>query len=213
MSELNGEQRNKLLHSTVVPRPIAWISSYSSEGRLNVAPFSFFNLMSGDPPLLSVCIGSRQGRLKDTARNIADTGEFVVNLVSYASIERMNITSIEFDPEIDESTEAKLETVPSRLVKVPRIKESPASFECKTRHALDIDGRRLLVVADIVSAHIDDRAIVSLENMYFDPMALDLVARLHNPGWYMRVADPFKLVTPSVQAWQDTKTSHGSDEQ
>lgn len=203
MSELDGERRSRLLHSTIIPRPIAWISSRAEDGRVNVAPFSFFNLMSGDPPLLCVCIGSHAGRLKDTARNIAATGEFVVNLVAHASIERMNITAIDFEPDVDESVEAGVEMVPSHQVGVPRIAESPASYECKVRHAFDIDQCRMLIVADIVGAHIDDKAIVDRERMYLDPMTLDLVARLHNPGWYTRLGDPFMLLTPSLQQWRD----------
>lgn len=202
MSDLSSEHRNNLLHSTIIPRPIAWISTRAANGQINVAPFSFFNLMSGDPPLLSVSIGSRDDKLKDTASNIAATGEFVVNLVSYPSMERMNITAIDFDSDVDESREAGLELEASRLVSVPRIKESPASYECRTRQIIDIDGRRLLVLADIVGAHIDDRAILDLEKMHFDPLPLDLVARLHNPGWYTRIHEPFKLLIPSVQQWR-----------
>lgn len=207
MSELDGERRSRLLHSTIIPRPIAWISSHAADGRVNVAPFSFFNLMSGDPPLLCVCIGSRAGGLKDTARNIAATGEFVVNLVAHASIERMNITAIDFEPDVDESVAAGIALAPSRLVSVPRIAESPASYECRVRQAIDIDQSRLLVVADIVGAHIDDKAIVDRERMYLDPMTMDLVARLHNPGWYTRLADPFKLLTPSLQQWRDARAT------
>src|SRR5256885_2743293 len=91
MQSLNSEQRSNILHSLVLPRPIAWISSVDGDGTVNVAPFSFFNAMSGDPPLLCVCIGSRQGVLKDTARNIAATGEFVVNLVSEPLARRMAV--------------------------------------------------------------------------------------------------------------------------
>ena len=88
MQALSGEQRSKLMHSTVLPRPIAWVGSRDARGALNVAPFSFFNVMSGDPPILCFCVGSRDGRLKDTARNIAARGEFVVNLVSAAQARR-----------------------------------------------------------------------------------------------------------------------------
>ena len=155
---------------------------------MNVAPFSFFNVLAGDPPILCVCIGSRQGRLKDTALNIAATGEFVVNLVSASQARRMNVTAIEFPQEVDEAAEAGLQLVDCHSVGVPRIEDSPASYECRTRQSIDIDGRRSLVIADIVGAYITDKAIVDREAMHFDPVPMDLIARLHNPGWYCPVS-------------------------
>lgn len=205
LPELSAEQRNKLLHSTIVPRPIAWIVTRNPSGAVNVAPFSFFNVLAGDPPILCVCIGSRQGRLKDTALNIAATGEFVVNLVSASQARRMNVTAIEFPQEVDEAAEAGLQLVDCHSVGVPRIEDSPASYECRTRQSIDIDGRRSLVIADIVGAYITDKAIVDREAMHFDPIPMDLIARLHNPGWYCQVKDPFQLVTPSVDRWEAIK--------
>lgn len=205
MNELDGARRNKLLHSSVVPRPIAWISSLNEAGSVNVAPFSFFNLMSGDPPLLTVCIGSRAGVLKDTARNIAVRGEFVVNLVSLRQLKQMNVTAIDFDADVDEAAEAGLDLLPCQAVSVPRIAGSPASIECRNRQLIDIDGRRTLVVADIVGMHLMDAAVVDAERLYVDPEPMELVARLHNPGWYCRVENPFRLLTPSVDEWNAIK--------
>lgn len=210
MNELDGARRNKLLHSTVVPRPIAWISSMNEAGAVNVAPFSFFNLMSGDPPLLTVCIGSRAGVLKDTARNIAERGEFVVNLVSMPQLKQMNVTAIDFDAGIDESAEAALDLLACNAVSVPRIAGSPASIECRNRQLIDIDGRRTLVVADIVGMHLIDAAVLDHERMYVDPEPMELVARLHNPGWYCRIESPFRLLTPSVEEWNEIKRNDGA---
>ncbi|WP_373764560.1 flavin reductase family protein, partial [Delftia acidovorans] len=187
MQSLNSEQRSNILHSLVLPRPIAWISSVDGDGTVNVAPFSFFNAMSGDPPLLCVCIGSRQGVLKDTARNIAATGEFVVNLVSEPLARRMAVTAIEFGAQVDESAQAGLVLGDARRVKAPRIVDSPASFECRVRQLIDIDGVRSLVLADVLAAHVMDAAVVDGELMYFDPAPMELIARLQNPGWYGRV--------------------------
>ncbi|WP_144110245.1 flavin reductase family protein [Paraburkholderia sp. BCC1886] len=205
MSDLDGPHRNKLLHSTVVPRPIAWISSLDATGSVNVAPFSFFNLMSGDPPLLAVCIGSRAGVLKDTGRNIAARGEFVVNLVSMAQLKQMNVTAIDFDEDVDEANEAGLELLAGHAVSVPRIAGSPASLECRNRTLIDIDGRRTLVIADIVGMHLIDAAVLDAKNLYVDPEPMDLVARLHNPGWYCRIENPFRLTTPTVEEWNALK--------
>ena len=178
MQSLNSEQRSNILHSLVLPRPIAWISSVDGDGTVNVAPFSFFNAMSGDPPLLCVCIGSRQGVLKDTARNIAATGEFVVNLVSEPLARRMAVTAIEFGAQVDESAQAGLVLGDARRVKAPRIVDSPASFECRVRQIIDIDGVRSLVLADVLAAHVMDAAVVDGELMYFDPAPMELIARL-----------------------------------
>ena len=96
LSELDGRRTYKLMTSTVVPRPIAWVVSQDAGGRLNAAPFSFFGLMSGDPPLLCIGVGARDGKAKDTGANLRNGGEFVCNLVSCELLEAMNVTAIEF---------------------------------------------------------------------------------------------------------------------
>lgn len=202
MQALSGEQRSKLMHSTVLPRPIAWVGSRDARGALNVAPFSFFNVMSGDPPILCFCVGSRDGRLKDTARNIAACGEFVVNLVSAAQARRMNVTAIDFDASIDEAMEAGLLLAPGRNVDVPRIQDSPASMECRVRQLVDIDARRTLVIGDIVGMHLIDAAVTDAERMFIDPLPMQLIGRLHNPGWYCEVTRAFQMATPSVAQWR-----------
>ena len=174
MQSLNSEQRSNILHSLVLPRPIAWISSVDGDGTVNVAPFSFFNAMSGDPPLLCVCIGSRQGVLK-------------------------------------ESAQAGLVLGDARRVKAPRIVDSPASFECRVRQLIDIDGVRSLVLADVLAAHVMDAAVVDGELMYFDPAPMELIARLQNPGWYGRVGDAFQMPTPSVAQWDAMQRQGVSD--
>src|SRR5271157_87846 len=109
-----ARERYKLLISTVVPRPIAWIVSQDLNGQLNAAPFSFFNAFAGDPPVVGVGIGSHDpGRTKDTRRNIRDTRQFVVNLVSEETAQAMNVTAIEFDAGVNELAQAGLTTLPS----------------------------------------------------------------------------------------------------
>ncbi len=207
MQALSSEQRSNLVHSAVLPRPIAWISSRDAQGALNVAPFSFFNVMSGDPPVLCVCVGSRGGVLKDTAQNIAARGEFVVNLVSAAQARRMVATSVDFDAGVDESVEAGLAMAPSRLVDVPRIEGSPASMECRVRQLVDIAGKRTLVIADIVGMHLIDEAVMDVERMFIDPLPMHLVGRLHSPGWYCEVTRAFQEPTPSLAQWERLKHS------
>src|SRR5262245_8538068 len=128
---LNPSVCYKLLVSTIVPRPIGWVVSQDRDGALNAAPYSFFNALSADPPVVGIGIGSRSsGHGKDTRTNIIETGEFVVNLVSEETAGAMNVTAIEFEPEVDELGEAGLTVCPSLRVKPPRIAESPVAIEC-----------------------------------------------------------------------------------
>ncbi|HEY0419918.1 MAG TPA: flavin reductase family protein, partial [Acetobacteraceae bacterium] len=123
---LAAQDRYKLLVATVVPRPIAWVVTQDLAGRLNAAPFSFFNVFANDPPVLVIGIGGRRpGDAKDTGANIRETGQFVVNLVDQANAEAMNATAIDFPPDVDELRQAGLATLPSTKVAPPRIAESP----------------------------------------------------------------------------------------
>lgn len=207
LDTLDGAGRNKLLHATIIPRPIAWVTSLGEHGAVNVAPFSFFNLMSGDPPLLCLCIGARNGKPKDTAANIAARGEFVVNLVSRPLARRMNVTAIDFDAAVDESLEAQLALAPSRQVAVPRLADSPASFECRTRQLIDIDARRTLVLADIAGMHVMDAAVSDSARLYIDPAPMQLIARLHNPGWYCGIGEAFQMPTPTPERWRQMQAA------
>ena len=111
---LSSQERYKLLVSTIVPRPIAWVVTQDLEGRLNAAPYSFFNVFSGEPPLLIIGIGGRKpGDAKDTGHNIRETGQFTVCLVNHDTSAQMNVTAIDVPPEIDEIAEAGLTTAPS----------------------------------------------------------------------------------------------------
>src|SRR5262245_58782328 len=129
MEALPRQDCYKILVASIVPRPIAWITTKSRDGAVNAAPFSFFNAMGSDPPTVAIGIMHREGRLKDTAANIIETSEFVVNLVSEATADAMNVTCIDAPPEVDELQLAKLTAVPSRSVAPPRIGEAPVAFE------------------------------------------------------------------------------------
>ena len=184
----------KLLVSTVVPRPIAWVVTQSPEGETNAAPFSFFNAFSGDPPVVCLGIGSHEpGRPKDTASNIAATGELVVNLVSEELATRMNITAFEYPRGVDEMREAGLTPVPSAKVKPPRIGESPVSFECVKMAIHPLGADSALVVARVVAMHIEDALVLDPERCHVDTPRLHLIGRMHGAGMYARTTDLFEM--------------------
>ncbi len=149
----DGETLFKLVLGLVVPRPIGWVSTFSKEGIFNIAPFSFFNAVNDEPPVLMISVSDRDdGTPKDTVRNILDTGEFVVNLVTEELFGKMLITGEEFPPEVDEFERAGLTPEPSKLVKAPRIKEAKVSFECRLfRHERVYDMHLILGEALLIS--------------------------------------------------------------
>ena len=184
----------KLLVSTVTPRPIAWISSQNAEGQLNAAPFSFFNVFAGDPPVVGIGIGSHEpGRAKDTRRNIRETKEFVVNLVSEDTAEAMNITAIEFEPGVNEIAEAELETIPSVHVKPPRIAASPVSMECALMQIVELGPDSGLVLGRVLAMHVRDDLVIDPAKHYIDTPRLKLIGRMHGTGWYARTSDLFQM--------------------
>jgi flavin reductase (DIM6/NTAB) family NADH-FMN oxidoreductase RutF len=144
-SEIPHSELYGILLNSVAPRPIAWVSTLSASGQPNLAPFSFFNAMCVDPPLLGFAPGLRQpkqvdvshGEVKDTLRNIRETKEFVVNVVTCELLQPMNVTSGEYDPSVNEFELAKVTPSPSRLVRPARVAESPVSFECRLHQILD----------------------------------------------------------------------------
>lgn len=199
---LSPQDRYKLLISTVVPRPIAWVVTQGLDGRLNAAPFSFFNVFGGDPPVLVIGIGGRApGDLKDTGRNIRETGEFVVNLVSDAAAKQMNITAIEFPSEVDEIAEADLHTLPSTKVKPPRIEESPVAFECERFMIIELNVDRALVIGRVLAVHVRDDCVLDAARCYIDTARLELIGRMHGGGWYARTTDRFEMPRIAVKDW------------
>jgi flavin reductase (DIM6/NTAB) family NADH-FMN oxidoreductase RutF/MFS family permease len=159
---LSAQDRYKLLISTIVPRPIAWVVSLDAQGRRNAAPFSFFNALVGDPPVVAVGIGGRRpedapGTWKDSGANIRATGEFVVNLVGYANREAMNITAIELPHDVDELAQAGLTTLPSVKVRPPRIAESPVAFECERLSIVEVAVDRAIVLGRVLARRLRAR--------------------------------------------------------
>ncbi|HEX8237716.1 MAG TPA: flavin reductase family protein [Abditibacteriaceae bacterium] len=207
MAQLAPRDRYKLLVSTVVPRPIALVTSVDEAGRVNAAPFSFFNVLGSDPPLLVLGIGDRsRDTPKDSAHNIRCSGEFVVNLVDESIAESMNICAVDFPPEISEIEAAGLSTQVSVQVKVPRIAQSPVSFECREVQTMEI-GRNRVIFGEVLQMHIRDD-LVDAEKLYVHTENLRAVGRMHGAGWYTHTTEIFQIPRLSYEEWLER---HGTD--
>jgi flavin reductase (DIM6/NTAB) family NADH-FMN oxidoreductase RutF len=204
MAALPRASRYKLMTASITPRPIAWVTSQSAAGVRNAAPYSFFNMMGDDPPILVIGLMRRgDGAFKDSAANILDTGEFVVNLVSEADSAAMNITCMDAPPEVDEIACAGLETVPSDRVTPPRIRTAPVSFECRLVTSLSPGGRQTLVVAEVLMTHVRDEFVLDADRCHLDTLAMGLIGRMHGSGWYARATDLFHLDRVSYEDWKN----------
>jgi flavin reductase (DIM6/NTAB) family NADH-FMN oxidoreductase RutF len=202
-STLPSGDAAKILLATVVPRPIAWITTQSLSGVVNAAPYSFFNLMGVDPPIIAVGIQSHpEKRQKDTGQNILTAAEFVVNLVTEATAEAMNITCIDAPSEVSELAFAGLATVPSIQIKPPRIAVSPVAFECRVETTLSFAANQTIVLARVVQAHVQDAYLLDAARCHIDTPKLKLVGRMHGAGWYTRTTDQFQMLRP---VWTEQK--------
>jgi len=193
-STLDRRQRYRLLISTVAPRPIAWISTRSAEGRTNLAPFSFFQALSGTPPLIMVSIGKREGRPKDTLHNIQTTGELVINLVDDSVAQQMNLTAGEYGPEVDEFALAKLTPIPSDLVSAPRVAESPVNLEARLTQVVPLTGSDYsVVVGEILRWHVADGLLAP--DGLLDIARIRPIARLARDE-YVHFGEVFEMIRP-----------------
>jgi flavin reductase (DIM6/NTAB) family NADH-FMN oxidoreductase RutF len=205
LDALPAASRYKLLVSTVVPRPIAWVVTQDAAGVLNAAPYSFFNVFGSDPPVVALGVGSRPtGAAKDTLANITATGEFTVCLVPETALQAMNVTAADFPPGEDEVAQAGLTTLPSTKVRPPRLAESPVAMECTLFQTLPI-GAHSLVVGQVRAMHIADAAVMDPQKCYIDSPALGLVGRLHGAGWYTRTTDRMEVKRVSAADWMARK--------
>lgn len=185
----------KLLAGVVTPRPIAWVTTQDEAGRVNAAPFSFFNLLGTDPPMLGFAPGDRgPGIPKDTARNIRRTREFVVNLVDEACAEAMNLTASEVPPEVSEIELAGLGTVPSRTVAPPRIAEAPVALECTEWATLEMGGNRLVV--GVIHHLFVREGILDPQTLLVNPEAFFPIGRMEVSAGYCRTRDRFQMPRP-----------------
>lgn len=187
-----------LMTDVVVPRPIAWVSSQDKNGVLNLAPFSFFNAISGSPPMLAISIGERHGRPKDTLANIQALGEFVVSIVDEANAEKMNLTSGDFPPDVDEFEVAKLTPVPSQTIQPPRVAEASISMECRLVQAIPLPrSDSTLVIGEVVLFHVRDELF---DGDRIDATRLRPIARLGRSHYYTTLGRIFQMQRPNVSS-------------
>jgi flavin reductase (DIM6/NTAB) family NADH-FMN oxidoreductase RutF len=188
----------QLLTSAVVPRPIGFISSLSPEGVANLAPFSFFNAVCGDPPMIMFCASNRHP-LKDTLRNVQTTREFVVNIVTEDIAQQMNLTAGDYASDISEFHVSGLTPVASEIVQPPRVLESPVNMECKVHDIIKVSGKPMggsIVIGEVIRFHVRDSIID--KDMFIDPDKLKPVARLGGPS-YSRIRERFDMTRPVVK--------------
>ena len=187
-----------LLISVILPRPIAWVSTLSADGCGNLAPFSFFQGVTANPPtLLFVAANTREGAKKDTLRNIEATGEFTVNLVPYSLAEAMNATSASLPHGESEFERFGIRAVPAARVRPPRVADSPVSLECVLDRIVSVGEGPLagnVIFGRILHAHVDD-AVLGADGRP-DPLKLDLIGRLGGEG-YVRTRERFDLRRPA----------------
>jgi flavin reductase (DIM6/NTAB) family NADH-FMN oxidoreductase RutF len=192
----------KLMIGAIVPRPIAFVSSLDEHGVRNLAPFSYFTAVSADPPVVLFCPSVRRDdpqrglvAHKDTLLNVIATREFVINVVTDALVEKMNLTSAQVPPEVDEFELAGLTPLPSELVKPPRVAESPVQMECRLRQIIEVSDRPSggsVVLGEVLRFHLREDLV---ENFRIDPEKLAAVGRMGGPT-YVRTHDRFDLKRP-----------------
>lgn len=201
--------RYELLLGTVVPRPITIVTTLSAGGALNAAPYSLFNVVGHDPPVIMIAVLPHpEGRLKDTADNIFATREFVVNLVPRSMADAMNITCIDAPPGVNELDLAGLETAPSATVKPPRIAASPVAFECRLLTSLSFGPNQAVIFGEVASAHAAGDVVLDAASGVVDTPKLDLFGAMHAARWYSTTADRFEMVRPAwAQRVKEGKSS------
>ncbi len=187
----------KYMTAAVAPRPIALASTVDKDGRVNLSPFSFFNYMGIDPPIVVFSPGrrGRDGSYKDTALNLREVPEIVINMVTYDMVQQMSLSSAEYERGVNEFDKAGFTMLPAERVKPPRVAESPAQFECKVLETKEI-GTMVLVIAEVVLAHFAESILD--ENGQIDQTRTDWVARMGG-DWYARASGDAIFEVPRPQ--------------
>lgn len=193
----NSERDNyKLLIGSIIPRPIAFITTQSDSGVVNGAPFSYFNIVSSNPPMVSVAIQRPTSEMKDTARNITNTGEFVVHIVDEENVGKINETAASLPPSESEVEVAKLTLVPSTKISVPGVMEAKVRMECRLVQAIPLGGDGPgsdLFIGEVIQFHVDEAIY---ENGRIDPRGLAAVSRLAGAN-YAAVGEIFSIERPN----------------
>jgi flavin reductase (DIM6/NTAB) family NADH-FMN oxidoreductase RutF len=206
LAALSARDRYKLLIGTVIPRPIAFVTTVDEQGRPNAAPYSFFNCLSADPPIVAIGVENKTDMsYKDTARNVRLTEQFTVNIVDDALLEAMNVCAIPFPSEVDELELAGLTAVPGQHVRCPRIAEAPAALECRRYITLEVGRSREIILGEVLGIFIRAGA-VDPDTKYVDQRKMDAIGRLGGHG-YARTRDQFDLRTIPLAEWQQRGTS------
>ncbi len=202
LDQMSAANRYELLLGTVVPRPISLITTLDVDGKLNAAPYSLFNLMGHEPPVVAVSVLPHPaGRLKDTGANILATEEFVLNLVSEEMAEAMNITCIDAPAGYDELKLTTLKTTPSKRVKPPRIAQSPVAFECRLLTSLSFGPNQAIIIGRIMQTHVADEFVLDAAHALVDTKKLKLFGALHGARWYAKLSDRFDMERPTWDEW------------
>ncbi|TBY69645.1 flavin reductase family protein [Rhizobium leguminosarum bv. viciae] len=195
--QLTERERYKLMIGTIIPRPIALVTTVDENGRVNAAPFSFFNCLSADPPILAIGVENNADMsFKDTGHNIRMTEVFTVNIVSFAIAEAMHVCGARYPRGVDELKQAGLTAMPGEKIASPFIAEAPAAFECKRHVTLELGRSRQIVMGEIVYAHYRD-GVVDPERLHVDPAAVDAIARLGGDSC-ATIRDRFEMMTPKL---------------
>src|SRR5690625_3331385 len=195
----NTERENyKLLTGSIIPRPIAFVTSVADDGTINGAPFSYFNIVSSNPPMISLSIQRQQGKQKDTARNILAGKEFVVHIVDEQNVEKVNETAASLPADQSEISLANLTLVDSDKVNIPGVKEAKVRFECSLEHSIELGGvsdqpGADLIIGKILQYHIDETII--FDDKKIDPDKLQAVSRLAGIN-YAKVGEVFPIKRP-----------------
>ena len=195
-AQLSGVEGYKLLTGLVVPRPIGWIGSVSADGVHNLAPYSFFNAVSGNPPMVVFSAGHGDGVRKDTADNVKATGEFTVNIVTDTTVEAMNATSASLPPEVDEFEQAGLPPADSMFIKPKRVAEAKAQLECRLVNDMHIGAEgagNWLFVGEVVAFWVDTDL---LDGTRVDQAKLAAIGR-HAGNFYSTTENLFEIVRPA----------------
>ena len=203
--DISPRERYKLLSSTVIPRPIALVSSRGIDGVDNAAPYSFFNVFSEDPPIVILGLQNKDdGSPKDTTRNILESGEFVVNLIDRKMAEAMNNCAVDFPPEVSEFDITGLNRAPCKLIGAYRIAEAPVALECRQTFTIKLNKNRDICLGEVLYMHIRDDIIdaktkrIKIENY-------EIVARLF-ADYYAGITDPYALKRIDMPDWYNEWT-------
>ncbi|PTX55364.1 flavin reductase (DIM6/NTAB) family NADH-FMN oxidoreductase RutF [Melghirimyces profundicolus] len=201
------KENYKLLIGSVLPRPIAFVTTLNAEGKVNAAPFSFFTVVSTDPPMLSVTVNRKPGGIrKDTARNIAENREYVIHVVDADNVEKVNQCSADFPPEMSEAEAVGFDVIPGQKVKVPRIAQTKIQMECRLHQILPMGGTEGepnadLVIGEVVMFHIRDDLY---DRGRIDTAKLEPVGRLAGLA-YGKVGETFSRPRPRYAEWKMTR--------